>query len=146
MSAKDFYHDLLVRALLKDGWNITDDPLILTVGDTDLRVDLGAQQVLGAERDNVRLAIEIKSFLSKSAVQDLKEAAGQYMLYEEAIKRSPDNVDRFLYLAIRRSVYASLFVGGIGRILLESSRLQLVIFDDETEEVTQWIPAINIVK
>ncbi len=31
MSAKDFYHDTVKNALIKDGWNITDDPLILSI-------------------------------------------------------------------------------------------------------------------
>lgn len=140
MPAKDLYHEPFVRALQKDGWNITDDPLFLTVADTDLLIDLGAERVIAAERDNVRIAVEIKSFLSKSAVQDLKEAAGQFMLYEEALKRSPANTGRVLYLAVRLRVYASLFVGGIGRILMESHRLRLVVFDEDTEEITQWIP------
>ncbi len=140
MPAKDLYHDSFVRALRKDGWNITDDPLFLTVADTDLLIDLGAERIVAAERNNERIAIEIKSFLSKSAVQDLKEAVGQFVLYEEALRRSPANIDRILYLAIRLRVYTSLFVGGIGRILLESNRVRLVVFDEDSEEITQWIP------
>lgn len=141
MPAKDLYHEPCVHALRKDGWNITDDPLFLTVADTDLLIDLGAERVVAAERGNVRIAVEIKSFLSRSAVHDLKEASGQFMLYEEALKRSPANADRVLYLAVRATVYASLFVGGIGRILLESRRLRLIVFEEETEEIVQWIPA-----
>ena len=140
MPAKDLYHDSFVRALRKDGWTITDDPLFLNIADTDLLIDLGAERIVAAERENERIAIEIKSFLSKSAVQDLKEATGQFVLYEEALKRSPANADRTLYLAIRLRVYASLFVAGIGRILLESNRVQLVVFDEDSEEITQWIP------
>ncbi|NJM23491.1 MAG: hypothetical protein HC907_35095, partial [Richelia sp. SM1_7_0] len=26
MPAKDFYHDIVVAALIDDGWEITDDP------------------------------------------------------------------------------------------------------------------------
>ena len=140
MPAKDLYHDSFVRALRKDGWTITDDPLFLNIADTDLLIDLGAERIVAAERENERIAIEIKSFLSKSAVQDLKEAAGQFVLYEEALKRSPANADRSLYLGIRLRVYASLFVGGIGRILLESNRVQLIVFDEDSEEITNWIP------
>ena len=106
-------------------------------------IDLGAERVVAAQRENIRIAVEIKSFLSKSAVQDLKEAVGQFVLYEEALRRSPANADRVLYLAIRQSVYSSLFVGGIGRILLESKRLRLVIFEEETEEVMLWIPELS---
>lgn len=143
MPAKDLYHEAFVRALRKDGWNITHDPLFLFVADTDLLIDLGAERIVAAERGSVRIAVEIKSFLGKSTVQDLKEAAGQFMLYEEALKRSPVNVDRVLYLAVRFTVYSRLFVGGIGRILLESNRIQLVVFDEDEEEIKQWIPAYS---
>ena len=82
MSAKDIYHDVCVRALQKDGWTITNDPLVFKVANTDVLIDLGAERIVAAERDSERMTVEIKSFLSKSAVQDLKEAAGQFMLYE----------------------------------------------------------------
>ncbi|MFN9868505.1 MAG: element excision factor XisH family protein, partial [Pseudanabaena sp.] len=30
MPAKDIYHDNVCNALIKDGWTITDDPLVLS--------------------------------------------------------------------------------------------------------------------
>lgn len=42
MSARDLYHALVVNALEKDGWLVTDDPLYLKYGDRKLYVDLGA--------------------------------------------------------------------------------------------------------
>lgn len=41
MPAKDMYHDTVKRALVKDGWVITHDPLPLKWGRKDLYVDLG---------------------------------------------------------------------------------------------------------
>ena len=140
MAAKDIFHGEFVRALRKDGWTITDDPLTFRVMNTDLLIDIGAERLLGAERGDERIAVEIKSFIGKSAVQDLKEAAGQFLLYEEALKRSPANVDRVLLLAVRLPIYVSLFENGIGKILLESQRLQLVVFNADEEEITKWIP------
>ncbi|MBS9771311.1 element excision factor XisH family protein [Trichodesmium erythraeum] len=31
MSAKNFYHNTVKNALIKDSWNIKDDPLILSI-------------------------------------------------------------------------------------------------------------------
>ena len=31
MPAKDIYHDAVKNALIKDSWNIKDDPLILSI-------------------------------------------------------------------------------------------------------------------
>ena len=44
--AKDLYHDNCVRALEKDGWTITDDPLKLKAGGINTFVDLGAERML----------------------------------------------------------------------------------------------------
>lgn len=46
MPAKDIYHDTVKNALIKDGWNITNDPYILTIGRKDLFVDLAAEKLL----------------------------------------------------------------------------------------------------
>src|SRR5689334_9434906 len=96
MSAKDIYHEACVHALQKDGWTITHDPLTISVGKTDLLIDLGAERIVGAERNGERIAVEIKSFVKLSLVQDLKEAVGQFVLYEGALAESPKNADRIL--------------------------------------------------
>jgi hypothetical protein len=89
MSAKDIYHDACVHALQKDGWTITHDPLTISVGKTDLLMDLGAERIVAAERNGERIAVEINSFVKLSLVQDLKEAVGQFVLYEGALAESP---------------------------------------------------------
>jgi hypothetical protein len=39
MTAKDIYHDTVKKALIKSGWKITHDPLVLKWGSKDLYVD-----------------------------------------------------------------------------------------------------------
>lgn len=48
MPARDLYHDAVKRALVKDGWTITDDPLHLKLGRKDMYIDLGACRLLAA--------------------------------------------------------------------------------------------------
>jgi len=105
--AKDIYHDLVRTALEKDAWKITDDPLTLRVGRRDLFIDLGAEKLLAAEREGKKIAVEIKSFVSKSPVKDLENALGQYMLYLKILERLEP--DRILYLAIHEEIYLSFF-------------------------------------
>ncbi|MEZ4733261.1 MAG: element excision factor XisH family protein [Caldilineaceae bacterium] len=69
MSAKDIYHEVVKQALTDDGWNITADPL---------RIDLGGERVIAADRQGEKIAVEIKSFLRSSAITDFHEALGQY--------------------------------------------------------------------
>jgi hypothetical protein len=49
--AKDLFHNVVINALIKDGWRITNDPLFLKVGGVDFFIDLGAEKLIAAERD-----------------------------------------------------------------------------------------------
>jgi hypothetical protein len=138
MPAKDIYHDCVRNALIKDSWTITHDPLILKWGLKDLYIDLGAQQLLAAEKNKQKIAVEIKSFVSSSEVEDLKNALGQFILYHDILNRIEP--DRTLYLAIRETVFVDLFEEPIGRILLENQRVRLIVFDSQAEEIVKWIP------
>ena len=87
MPAKDIFHDCVKHALIKDGWIVTDDPLSLKIGKKDLFIDLAAEKILMAEKGTEKIAVEIKSFIGTSEVEDLKNALGKYVLYEKIIKR-----------------------------------------------------------
>jgi hypothetical protein len=140
MPAKDFYHNTVKLALIKDGWTITDDPFKLEVDRRDLFIDFGAEKLLIAQRANQKIAVEVKSFISPSPVNDLEQALGQYLLYEDLLRIS--HPDRILYLAVREAVYNSFFQEKIVQIVLESRHLKLVIFNETQEEIIQWLPSL----
>jgi hypothetical protein len=62
MPERDVYHQVVIRALHKDGWVITHDPLTLRLGDARLYVDLGAEKLIEATKQGRYIAVEIKSF------------------------------------------------------------------------------------
>ncbi len=138
MPAKDLYHDAVKNALAKDGWTITHDPLTLRWGKKDLFVDLGAEKLLAAEKGEAKIAVEVKSFLGRSEVADLEQALGQFALYRRILEIKEPG--RKLYLAIRELVFNELFEEPIGQLLLDSEMVQIVVFDEDTEEVRRWIP------
>ena len=137
MPAKDIYHDCVKKALIQDGWRITNDPLSLKIGKKDIFIDLAAEKLLIAEKQNKKIAVEIKSFISSSEIEDLKNALGQYVLYSKIIKYQ--SLKFTLYLAIRETVFNRLFPQEIGQILLEDQTLKIIVFDQEKEVITQWI-------
>jgi hypothetical protein len=137
MPAKDIFHNSVKVALIKDGWQISHDPYSLKVGRKDLFIDLGAKKLISAEKGSEKIAVEIKSFVSSSEIQDLENALGQYVLYQNVISRIEP--DRVLYLAIREVVFYRLFEQAIGQILLENKVLKLVTFNPETEVIAKWI-------
>ncbi|MGL4500380.1 MAG: element excision factor XisH family protein [Planktothrix sp.] len=137
MPAKDIYHDTVKNALIKDGWIIIHDPLSLKIGNKDIFIDLAADKLLIAEKHEQKIAVEVKSFISPSEIEDLKNALGQYILYEKVLNRLGS--ERILYLAIREPVFNRLFTEEIGKILLEDKTLKLLVFEPEQEVVIQWI-------
>jgi len=138
MPAKDIYHESLKNSLIKDGWVITHDPLRLKWGVKDMYVDLGAEQLVTAEKAGRKIAVEIKSFVGASELRDLENAMGQYFVYRSVMARTEP--DRTLYLAVHKEVFLDVFEEPLGSLLIEDYRVPLVVFDSETEEVVRWIP------
>jgi hypothetical protein len=135
--AKDIYHDSVKNALIKDQWTITHDSLTLKVGKKDMFVDLGAEKFLAAQKQDRKIAVEIKSFIGASEIEDLRNALGQYILYENALELVEP--DRILYLGIRELIFYDLFEELIGRYLLEKRLLKIVVFDPDSEVIVKWI-------
>lgn len=138
MVAKDKYHDIVVHALETEGWKITDDPLTLSYGGRDLYVDLGAERALiAAERSEEKIAVEIKSFLSRSPVHDLQMAVGQYGIYKALLSKTDS--DRVLFMAVPFRVYEGILSERFGQFILENFKIKLIIFDHRNERIAQWI-------
>ncbi|MEO1299275.1 MAG: XisH family protein, partial [Cyanobacteria bacterium J06636_16] len=97
MPAKDIFQDAVKRALEKDGWIITDDPLFLRFGGLEMYIDLGAERIFAAERNNEKIAVEVKSFLGPSATTEFNAALGQFLKYQLTLEQV--EADRLLYLA-----------------------------------------------
>jgi hypothetical protein len=139
MPRLDFYHHAVKRALKKDQWIITDDPFSLAIGVKRLYVDLGAERLISAHKAKEQIVVEVKSFLGPSYVKDLEQALGQFVLYEKIIRQQTP--DKRLYLALTNTKFNEIFSDELGQLLLtEPLPLRLMVFDEEQEEITQWIP------
>ena len=138
MPRKDTYHDTVKRALIKDGWTITHDPFPLSIGEKNLSADLGAERLISAEKALQKIIVEIKSFVGRSDVKDLQQAIGQYIMYQRIINHN--RIDRWLYLAVTKDTYQSLFQIELGQLFLTDNFIRLMVFDKESEDIAQWIP------
>jgi len=141
--AKDIIHEPVKNALIKDGWTITHDPYPIKYGDLKLSADLGAERTLAAERGSQKIVVEIKSFIGRSAMQDLKNALGQYMIYKGFLKFMAS--ERQLYLAISDLAYEDIFSQRAIQTLMREYAVAIFVVDLATEEITQWINWKNTV-
>jgi XisH protein len=134
--AKDLFHEAVKIALQKEGWNITHDPYMLESLGTQIQVDLGAEQVIAAERNKERIAVEIKSFLGNSYVYDFYQALGQYLSYLRALKiKEPD---RKLILTVPQKAYKAFFTGPDVQAALDDFSLNLLVYDAKKQIILNW--------
>ncbi|MBN3908530.1 MAG: XisH family protein [Nostoc sp. NMS1] len=135
--AKDRFHNIVRNALEKEGWKITADPYEVNVDDVDFEIDLAAEQLLGAEKEGQKIAVEIKSFISPSNVSEFHTALGQFLNYRDALDKIEP--ERQLYLAVRVPIYESFFQRKFIISAVAKYQLRLTIYDVQEEVIRQWL-------
>ena len=114
--AKDIFHQQVRNALIKDGWNITHDPLTIRISESiKLQIDLAAES-------------DISSFHT---------ALGQYLNYCQALEEKEP--ERIVYLAIPSETYEDFFQLSFIQRALRRYQVKLIIYDPKLEEIKQWI-------
>jgi hypothetical protein len=130
-------HDSARRTLEKDGWIITDDPLILVLEKTLLKADLGAEKFFTAEKEDRRIAIEIKDFDTPSVISELEKIMGQLQLYQWALEEQEP--ERQLFLAVSEAIYLKHFQKPIFQLAVTRNKINLLVYEPEREVIIQWI-------
>ncbi|WP_341738357.1 element excision factor XisH family protein [Microcoleus sp. CAWBG640] len=138
MSAKDVFHEVVKTALQKDGWRITHDPFMISVGGVDMLIDLGAEKLIAAERQGYKIAVEVKSFLAKSSpISEFHRALGQFINYRAALKQKER--DRILYLAVPLITYEDFFQLEFPKARVEENEIKMIVYDIASEAIVEWI-------
>lgn len=137
MPRKDLYHDQVRRALEKDGWTITHDPMRFRWKGRTIWPDLGVEKVIAADRGTEKIAVEIKSFLSPILLVDFYEALGQYDIYKAAL--SELDAERVVVLAVPQSVYRDFLSTEFASTILQIKSLPFFVYDVDNETIVKWI-------
>ncbi|MEL6461032.1 MAG: XisH family protein [Cyanobacteria bacterium J06621_15] len=138
MSARDKFHESVKKGLQKEEWVITHDPLRLEFSEEDeVRIDLGAERLLAAKKKDEKIAVEIKSFLSDSALSDFHLALGQFLNYRLVLKEQ--DKERILYLAVPTYAYESFFQRDLPKAVIKQYQLKLIVYDPVEEVIIKWI-------
>lgn len=136
--AKDIFHNTVKIALEKDGWIITHDPYRLRYGIVDVYIDLAAEEAIAAEKEGIKIAVEVKSFASGSNISEFHTALGQFLNYRIALESS-DEPERVLYLAIPKDVYQTFLRFEPAKTVIERYLIYLLIYDPNREVIEEWI-------
>ncbi len=134
--AKDLFHQIVRHALEKDGWKITKDPFAFRYGETSFEIDLGAERLIAAERENMLIAVEIKSFIQPSTSNEFHAALGQYLAYHYALGQFEP--ERLLYLAVPKDTYQSFFQRQFAREIVALHKLRILVYNQQTEVIETW--------
>jgi len=133
--AKDRHHDVVVRALQKDGWTILAEQIALSMPARRLWIDIRAQK----EAQNALILVEVKGFDTvASPVAYLADAIGQCVLYQ-AILEYVGITDQ-LYMAVPAAAFEGILGEEIGRQAIRKAQIRVIVFDAEQEEIVRWIP------
>jgi XisH protein len=136
--AKDKYHDLVRAALEKDGWTITHDPYKIKLGKRRGYIDLAAEKaMIAAEKDNVKIAVEIKSFSTPSDLDAFENALGQFLIYWRALRiKEPE---RILYLGVPQSFYTRFFDDIFFVETAQDFNVKMLVYDEQKAIIEKWI-------
>jgi XisH protein len=134
--AKDLFHESVKTALMKEGWTITKDPLVIRIDRVKLEIDLAAEKVFAAERDGQKIAIEVKGFIQPSAISDFHNALGQFLHYRLALEMT--DPDRVLYLAVPEDIANNFFQERFVQAAIQSYSLKLLVYNPTREEIILW--------
>lgn len=138
MPAKDIFHDAVKTGLEKEGWTITADPLRLEFKDKlRMLIDLAAEKIIAAEKEELKIAVEIKSFAGKSLIEDFHQALGQFLNYRLALESIEP--ERELYLAVPLDAYKSFFKLELPRKVIETYNLKIIVYNAKKEVLVEWI-------
>ncbi len=135
--AKDFYHKNVFQALEKDGWLITHDPYPLNVDDVGYEIDFGAEPLIAAEKGGVKIAVEVKSFVGPSTINEFHRAVGQFNDYYVALEIQ--DPERVLFLAIPEDIWTRFFQKRVIQLSLERIKAKILVYNPFQNIIVQWI-------
>jgi hypothetical protein len=135
--AGDFYHQNVRQALEKDGWRITHDPYTVKIDDVGYEIDLGAELLIAAQKNKIKIAVEIKSFVGPSTINEFHKAVGQFNDYYVALEiQEPDRV---LYLAVPEDIWIRFFQKPIIQKSLTRIGVKTIVYNPEQNHIVKWI-------
>lgn len=137
MPEKDVFHDVVKKALQKEGWKITHDPLTLDISGQELSIDLGAEKLIDVSKETLKIAVSVKSFVRSTSLLKYQLALVQFLNDREILKRLEG--DRSFYLAVPIQNYRRFLQEESLRNSLNEAQVKTIVFDPIEGAIDRWI-------
>ncbi len=134
--ARDGIHYAVRRALEKENWTITNDPFYVESGGVSVEIDMEAEKFIAAQKENVKILVEVKPLKNRSLLYDFHSAIGQYIDYQGII--NDEKLEQILYLAIPETVYIEMQLKPFYERRLMGNHIKLIIVDIQNENIITW--------
>jgi hypothetical protein len=92
--------------------------------------------LIAAEKDSEKIAVEVKSFVSVSAIYEFHLAIGQYRNYQLALLQ--EDPERVLYLAVPDDAYDRFFRLLFIQDALRYNEVCYLVYDVQAEVIVRW--------
>ena len=99
--------------------------------------DFGAEPLIAAEKDDFLIAIEVKSFVGPSTVNEFHRAIGQFSDY--SVMLEIEEPERVLFLAIPEYIWLRFFQKIIIQRSLERVGAKILVYNPLSNTVVKWI-------
>jgi len=107
------------------------------VEEVDYEIDFGAEPLIAAEKAEQLIAIEVKSFLGPSTINEFHRAVGQFNDYSVALEIQ--DPERVLFLAVPEKIWLRFFQKQIIQKSLQRISAKVLVYDPNLNVVVQWI-------
>lgn len=104
-------------------------------GGRGVEIDLGAERLIAAEKNNEKIAVEVKSFLT-SILHSFHQTLGQYLDYRDALEES--KIDREIFIALSEETYNKIHSFPFIMRRIEKYDLKIIVVDIENQKIIAW--------
>lgn len=102
-----------------------------------MEVDLGAERLIAANKDQEKILVEVKSFIAQSKVYAWHSIVGQFENYLMALEKQEPN--RELYLALPDLILDEFFETKFVQDSIQRHNMKIIIYDTTENKIIKWI-------
>ena len=109
----------------------------MEIEDVTYHIDFGAEPLIAAEKDEMTIAVEVKSFVGPSTVNEFHKAVGQFNDYYVALEM--EDPERVLFLAIPEDIWFRFFQKRLIQKSLQRIQAKVIIYNPDNNDIVEWI-------